>query len=262
MRGCIERDSRFIGWPDGKRFCFVLRHDVETNEGYNNSLKLLDFEKEYDFKSSFNLVPHRYEVSFDFIRKVQEEGFEIGIHGLLHDGKLYFSKKIFDKRVKQINKYMHDWDSVGFYSPSAHCNLEWIKQLDIQYDSSTFDTDPFEPQPEGCCTIFPFLVKGEGGYIEIPYTLPQDFTLFILMREIDTSIWKQKLDWIVENNGVALLNTHPDYMSFTSEDMRSYKYPSKFYFDFLKYVKDKYSGMYWNVIPKELSAYWRKHVIQ
>ena len=37
-------------------------------------------------------------------------------------------------------------------------NLEWFHDLNVKYDSSTFDTDPFEPQPDGVGTIFPFWV--------------------------------------------------------------------------------------------------------
>jgi hypothetical protein len=47
------------------------------------------------------------------------------------------------------------------------------------------------------------------GYVELPYPLPQDFTLFTVMREKDIDIWKKKLDWIVEKGGMALLITHP-----------------------------------------------------
>lgn len=43
--------------------------------------------------------------------------------------------------------------------PAVHHNLEWIGELDIEYDLSTFDTDPFMPQPDGVGTIFPFLVE-------------------------------------------------------------------------------------------------------
>ena len=34
--------------------------------------------------------------------------------------------------------------------------------------------------------------------------------LFILMREKNIDIWKQKLDWIAKHGGMALVNTHPD----------------------------------------------------
>ena len=75
---------------------------------------------------------------------------------------------------------------------------------------------PFEPQPDGVSTIFPFTVKNGGpekSYIELPYTLPQDFLLFVLMRETTIDIWKRKLDWIAEKGGMALLIAHPDYMN-------------------------------------------------
>ncbi len=83
-----------------------------------------------------------------------------------------------------------------------HHNLEWIHYLNVEYDASTFDTDPFEPQPDGVGTIFPFWVQekdNEKGYVELPYTLPQDFTLFILMKEKTTDIWEEKLNWIADN---------------------------------------------------------------
>ena len=41
-------------------------------------------------------------------------------------------------------------------------NLDWIHDLDIYYDASTFDTDPFEPQPDGFKTIYPFTVKNDS----------------------------------------------------------------------------------------------------
>ena len=32
-----------------------------------------------------------------------DNGFEVGVHGLNHDGKLFFSRKIFNERAKRIN---------------------------------------------------------------------------------------------------------------------------------------------------------------
>jgi hypothetical protein len=48
----------------------------------------------------------------------------------------------------------------------------------------------------------------------LPYTLVQDFNLFKILREPNIDIWKRKLDWIAERGGMALINTHPDYMGF------------------------------------------------
>ena len=200
------------GWPKGNNFAIILTHDVDTQRGHDRCTKLLTIEKNMGFKSSFNFVPERYEVSDSLRKFIVKNGFEVGVHGLNHDGKLYQSRDTFKKRAKSINKYIKKWNSVGFRSPAMHHNLEWIHDLEIEYDLSTFDTDPFEPQPDGVGTIFPFRVvstTNASSYIEMPYTLCQDFTLFILLGEKDTKIWEEKADWIIQNQGMILLNTHP-----------------------------------------------------
>ncbi len=136
-------------------------------------------------------------------------------------------------------------------------NLSWMHQIGTEYDASTFDTDPFEPQPDAAGTIFPFWVAGlEGqGYVELPYTLVQDFTLFKVLQEQNIDIWKRKLDWIATNGGMALLNTHPDYMCFQG-DIGGSEYPVSFYEDFLKYARDQYDGDYWAALPREVSRFY------
>ena len=117
---------------------------------------MTDIEKELGFRSSFNFVPERYQVSSEIRDRLTSDGFEVGVHGLYHDGKLYKSRKIFRERSAQINQYMEEWKAVGFRSPAMHHNLDWLHDLNIEYDASTFDTDPFEPQSDGVRTIFPF----------------------------------------------------------------------------------------------------------
>ena len=192
-------------------------------------------------------------------------GSDAGVHGLNHDGKLYKSRKVFQERAIKINAYLKDWGAVGFRSPAMHHNLEWLHELDIEYDASTFDTDPFEPQLDGVGTIFPFWVPGSfdgKGYVELPYTLPQDFTLFVLMREKNIDIWKRKLDWIAEHGGMALVNTHPDYMHFGAGKPGLEEYPVRYYKEFLEYVKERYEGQYWHVLPKEMARFWVSDVVK
>jgi len=230
-----EKPANWKDWPEGKMFAFVLTHDVELKGGHDKCKALMKIEKDLGFRSSFNFVPERYNVSQELRMYLVENGFEVGVHGLNHDGKLFSSKKVFDERAKKINKYLKQWNSVGFRAPAMHHNIEWLKQLDIEYDLSTFDTDPFEPQSDGVGTIFPFVVNRNGmqdGYVEMPYTLVQDFTLFILMKEKDSSIWEKKLDWIAENGGMALINVHPDYINFENKTSLE-EFPIKYYTDFL-----------------------------
>jgi len=145
-----------------------------------------------------------------------------------------------------------------------HHNLGWVHDLDIKYDASTFDTDPFEPQSDGVSTIFPFWVQGSNkrGYVELPYTLPQDFTLFVLLQEKDIDIWKQKLDWIAEKGGMALLNTHPDYMNFGGKELRAEEYPAEYYEEFLHYIESKYHGRYWHALPRDIAGFWIQNMVK
>jgi len=246
------------GWPNYKQFALVLTHDVETALGQNKCNQLIDLEKQLGFRSSFNFVPERYEVSSKLREYLKHQGFEVGVHGLKHDGKLFKSQKIFLERADKINLFLKTWRATGFRSPAMHHNLNWLHHLNIVYDSSTFDTDPFQPQPDGVETIFPFSPDSEAfskRYIELPTTLPQDFVLFILLKEKEIDTWKLKLDWICKNEGMALLNTHPDYMNFGSVKCGLEEYPVKYYVDFLNYVKINYGGQYWHALPKEVASF-------
>jgi hypothetical protein len=258
----ISRPPVFSCWPEQKRFSLVLTHDVDSAKGQEKCVKLAEIEEKFDFRSSFNFVPERYNVSGYLRSYLTDNGFEVGVHGLKHDGKLYASRKIFQERASKINEYLKEWKAVGFRSPAMHHNLDWLHDLAIEYDASTFDTDPFEPQPTGLGTIFPLWVKrnsNQGGYVELPYTLPQDFTLFILLREKSIDMWKLKLDWVAEKGGMALINVHPDYINFDEGNPALEEYPVQYYKQFLQYVKTRYEGAYWHVLPKDMARFWSKN---
>jgi peptidoglycan/xylan/chitin deacetylase (PgdA/CDA1 family) len=246
------------GWPGDKQFALVLTHDVEGKKGLPRVEQLMSLERKYGLRSSFNFVPEgEYEVPDATRHALTKTGFEVGVHGLEHDGKLYNSKATFARKAERIRSYLQRWDAVGFRSPLMPHKLPWLHKLGAEYDSSTFDTDPFEPQPDGVRTIFPFWVKGprDTGYVELPYTLCQDFTLFVVLEEPNIDVWKKKLDWIAERGGMALLNTHPDYMCFEGK-AGGEEYPVSHYEEFLRYAKEKYEGRFWHALPREVTRFY------
>lgn len=248
------------GWPEGKRFAFVLTHDVEGSAGLERVRELAEFERERKIAASYNLVPEgEYEVTPELVQWLRAGGFEVGVHDLHHDGFLYASHEGFREKARRINGYLKDWNATGFRSAFMMRNLEWIHELDIAYDSSTFDTDPFEPQPDGAGTIFPFEVVGEQGesYVELPYTMPQDSSLFLVLGEQNPSVWLRKLDWIAERGGMALLNVHPDYISFDDQEKNPYTYSHRHLANLLDYLEQRYAGEYWNPLPCELVDWFR-----
>ena len=251
--------ERWPGWPFGKRFALVLTHDVETRTGLDRCQQLMELDMRLGFRSSFNFVPEgNYQISKELRELLTRNGFEVGLHDLKHDGKLYRSRSTFRDSAKRMNQYLSEWNVVGFRSGFMHHNLEWLHDLKIDYDSSTFDTDPFEPQPDGVNTIFPFWVRGPGetwGYMELPYTLPQDSTLFLVLRKKSIDLWKRKLDWVAAHGGMALVNAHPDYMSFGGLRNPGCEYPSAYYSELLEFVREKYDGQFWPALPREVAAY-------
>ena len=107
------------GWPNQKKFAFVLTHDVESVQGQEKCEQLMKLEQDLGFRSSFNFVPERYPVSDKLRHKLVANGFEVGVHGLNHDGKLYASEEIFMRRSERINHYLKAWGAVGFRSPGC-----------------------------------------------------------------------------------------------------------------------------------------------
>jgi len=242
-------------WPHGKRFAFVITHDVETQKGLRNIERICEIEKKYGFRSSWNFVPERYSVDSRLLERLVNDGFEIGIHGLKHDGKLFNSREIFDERMKKIKKYAIEWGAVGFRSPATHRSPDWMMNIPFEYDSSFPDTDPYEPQPGGCLSIFPFFM---GNLVELPITFAQDHTLFEILGYEDISIWKQKVDWIKKMDGMALVIVHPDYIRPGESRGRDKegRYSIEYYEELLQYVKSK--GDYWHVLPRDVAEWWRR----
>lgn len=222
----------------------VLTHDVEEQHGFDFIPKVIELEEKYGFKSSWNIVPYKYRIDDGIINYIKQNGHEIGIHGYNHDGKLYYSEKIFNERVPFINEAIKKYGAVGFRSPQVHRNLIWLQKLNIDYDASCFDYDPFQPFPGGTGSIWPFMA---GKFVELPYTLPQDHTMFYVLKQKDISIWKNKADWVAKNRGVILALTHPDYLMEKNH--------LELYEALLKYLKTFENA--WFCLPKEMAVWWR-----
>jgi glycosyltransferase involved in cell wall biosynthesis/peptidoglycan/xylan/chitin deacetylase (PgdA/CDA1 family) len=265
LPGSERRPEGWPGWPNGKQFALVLTHDVEGALGVAKCRQLMELEKKHGLRSSFNFIPEgHYRVSREFREELAHNGFEVSLHDLCHDGRLYRSRGEFARNAVRINQYLKDWGAAGFRSGFMFHNLEWLHDLEVKYDTSTFDTDPFEPQPDGVGTIFPFWHEGRGGrgYVEMPYTLPQDSTMFLLLRERSPAIWIEKLDWVARHGGMALMDVHPDYIDFNGGKRRFWEYPAAYYEELLEYAVKRYGGSMWNPLPTELAAWYKRACVK
>jgi len=233
-------------WPKGYKMASVITHDVETERGFKKVLKLAGIDEKFGIKSSFEFVPEGYKIDYGIFDELRNRGFEIAVHGLNHDGKLFNSEKMFKERLPKIEKYAEEWAAKGFRSPALLRNPLWMQILNFEWDSSFPDWDPYGPQSGGCRTLFPFFISKKT--VELPVTMMQDHTLFEILRLNDINIWQKKIDYIYSLSGLANIIVHPDYI-FGNNRL-------KFYCKYLDYLKSK--NDIWHILPREVSCWWTK----
>jgi peptidoglycan/xylan/chitin deacetylase (PgdA/CDA1 family) len=248
FRDAIQKSTAYHAihpWPDDYQLSVSLTHDVETEQGVKLVSNLAALEEKYGFRSAWNFIPYKYQVDPGLIRDLKDRGHEIGVHGYNHDGRLFESKRTFDWRTGPINKALEQYESVGFRAPMVHRNLIWLQALNVDYDASCFDIDPFQAMPGGVGSVWPFLA---GKFVELPYTLPQDHTLLVSLRETTSRIWEEKLKYLRSLAGMAMLVTHPDYLD-VPERLRVYE-------SFLEHLQSQ--SQCWFALPNEITQWWRQ----
>ena len=207
---------------------------------------VLELERALGLRSSWNFVPRRdYEVRLDVLQRLVADGFEVGVHGLYHDGRDLESLETLRRRLPAMREAADQWGAVGFRSPATHRSWELMPMLGFEYDSSYSDTDPFEPQGGGCCSWLPFFID---GMVELPLTVSQDHTMFVILQKRDEGAWVEKTSFLRSRGGMALLVTHPDYLT-DEVIMGAYR-------RFLERFADDASA--WKALPREVSDWWRR----
>jgi hypothetical protein len=232
-------------WPGGAKFSLVLTHDVETADGQRHVPEVAELEERLGYRSSFNFVAERYPLDEALMRDLAARGFEVGVHGRRHDGRELRSRRVFEEHARHINRLLHRLGAVGFRSPLTHRQPEWMQSLDVEYDASFFDSDPFEPVPGGTMSLWPFAI---GHFLELPYTLAQDFTLIDVLGERLPRLWLEKTDYLRRFCGMALLNTHPDYLRESGH--------RRVYTAFLEELGD--DDACWRALPRDVARWWRR----
>ena len=234
-------------WPDGRRFAVVVTHDVESSAGVANVEALLEIERRHGIVSSWNFVAEDYPIPPGTFETIRAAGGEIGVHGVTHDGKLFGDRRTFETELVKIHRYLREWEAAGFRSPGTRRNAEWMPELGCLYDSSFPDTDPFEPQPGGCCSIYPYFL---GDLVELPITLLQDHTLWEILRARSIDVWQEKTDWLISQHGLVNVIIHPDYVSSPER--------VELYGQLLAYLSERVDRDHgWHALPRDVASWWK-----
>jgi hypothetical protein len=232
-------------WPGTHRAALTLTHDVEGEDGLRLAVEVADLEEELGFRSSFNLGGW-YPVDAGLVRELTGRGFEIGVHGLRHDRSLFATRASFDAQQPALRELMERLGAAGFRSPATHRVFKWIGELPADYDCSMPHSDPFEPQPGGCCSLWPFFI---GRVVELPYTLPQDHTLFTLLDHRTAAVWFEQATSIEKEHGLIQCVTHPDRGYLGNPRKRA------MYVEFLRAMAER--PQLWKALPRDVAAWWR-----
>src|SRR5207253_10786716 len=171
----------------------------------------MDMDESYGFKASFQLVPEkRYEVPKHLRESMRSRGFEVNVHDLNHDGGLFLRRPEFLARAERINAHAREFGSRGFRSGAMYRRQEWYSAFQFSYDMSVPNVAHLEPQRGGCCTVMPYFV---GDVVELPLTTAQDYSLFHILNDYSTTLWKEQISEIAQHHGLISVITHPDYLT-------------------------------------------------
>jgi peptidoglycan/xylan/chitin deacetylase (PgdA/CDA1 family) len=240
-RGVVEevRAGRRLlpaSWPDGAKVAVALSFDFDSetpslrdNEtspsllsqgqyGSRTALpRILKLLERYQIVASFFVPAVTAKLYPDDIKTIAAKGYEIGIHGWIHernslleeDDERDLMKRAFDTLTEISGKRpvgirTPSWD----YSPNT---LKLIQELGLLYDSSLMaDDSPYEVMSEG----------RPSGVVELPVEwILDDYPYFGMSRfsgirpHISPNdvfeIWAAEFDLAYEEGGLFLLTMHP-----------------------------------------------------
>ncbi len=233
-------------WPGHARAALILTHDVESAAGLRGAVRVADAEEKRGLRSSFNIVARWYPIDWGIVGELKARGFEIGVHGVFHDRSMFSSREQFEGQQPALRDAVEAFGATGFRSPATHRVLDWLPELPVAYDCSVPHSDPYEPQPGGCCSPWPYMI---GDLVELPYTLPQDHTLYTLLGHRTPDLWLRQVDRLERVHGLVQCLSHPDpeYLG----DKRRFA----IYQTFLDAVAER-DGL-WKALPREVADWWR-----
>lgn len=235
-------------WPDNFTSCAIISHDVEAPAGRDFCGELMDLDASFGFRSSFQVIPEdRYSVSRAYLESISNRGFEVNIHDLKHDGRLYADHDEFRRRASLINEYGREFGARGFRSGVLYRNADWYDALDFLYDMSVPNVAHLDPQRGGCCTVMPYYI---GNIVELPVTCTQDYTLFHILNDYSPALWKKQIDLIRFHHGLISILVHPDYVMERREQT--------LYRELLGHLAElRDQTPLWTPLPVEVAEWWQ-----
>ncbi len=251
MRLLLKRSGRleipFIWfWPEGAAGCAMMTHDVESGAGRAFCLELAALDESYDIRSAFQMIPS-HPLEAWLVADLRRRGFEVNLHDLEHDGRLFEDRQKFEQRAAEINHFARHFQCGGFRSGAMYREQTWFDTFEFSYDMSVPNAAHLEPQRGGCCTVMPYFNR---GILELPLTTTQDYSLFHILGDYSVDRWKAQTDTLLSKHGLISFIAHPDYL--TEPRARAV------YVELLEYlVRVRSERHLWIALPGQVNDWWR-----
>jgi peptidoglycan/xylan/chitin deacetylase (PgdA/CDA1 family) len=240
-------------WPEGRRYVFMMTHDVDTKAGMKMAGQVLDEMLELGLKPCFFLVAHGYRWDDGFCDAVRQGGGEIGLHGDTHDNRIAFEDaEEAGRRLDSCRDKIERHGIRGFRSPSLLVSEALYQAVGSRFawDSSVpdTDTDTLIGARRGCGTIFPYR---RGKTLVLPITMPADDRLLLLgyrgLQLLD--VLRRKWRYVRKTGGLCHFLTHPEPHLFGKAVIRD------LYRALIQEAVD--SDDCWIATPSMLADYWQ-----
>lgn len=196
---------------DGKSFALCLTHDVDNSVGYQFVEDLFHFEYTVGCRSTFFFLSGGdYTPGLPLLERLEQAGFEVGLHGLTHDIGLGIRS---ERRIQHVLREATARLGVpvrGFRAPALSVSeklLECIEDVGFEYDSSLQVSAPFYRSTK---FSMPYPYPGRSLW-EVPLSLQDDqfFRDAFLSEEQATVQLGRFLKQIAVVGGAAVVNLHP-----------------------------------------------------
>ncbi|MEB3355504.1 MAG: polysaccharide deacetylase [Synechococcales bacterium] len=227
-------------WPEGVQCAAVFSFDIDGEAGMlqadqRNSERLsvlswarygpkvgvpriLDLLRKKEIRASFFVPGYTAELNSDLIKRIYDEGHEVGVHGYLHEKVTELNpaeEAAVLVKTRQILRDITGQMPLGYRAPwwDVHQRTPSIlSQHGMLYDSSLMDDDR------------PYLIStATGNLVEIPvHWTNDDWEQFAFIAHppmgsgmIDTcekafQLWKEEFDGIYHYGGAFVLTMHPE----------------------------------------------------
>ena len=86
--------------------------------------------------------------------------------------------------------------------------------------------------------------------LELPYTFPQDHTLFTILKEETIELWQRQVERLEHTFGLIQCVSHPDRGYLADSDNR------RRYAEFIDWLLEREA--LWLALPRTIAAWWRE----